>query len=177
MLTYDPASGSYDRTLVDGISENVPVTVTDVQNAATSGELKGLFDSKEMVNEYRADLETFAANLITEVNAQHEKGYDLYGYTNRRFFIGTGADDIVVNPAIKENVFRIAAASTQDGGPGDGSNALAISRLRETGFDDSYRNLISRLGVDTNESRRMKENQEALVGQLENGRRAFPAYL
>ncbi len=39
-------------------------------------------------------------------------------------------------------------------------------------FDDYYKNLISQLGVESHEARRMVDNQEALVGQLSEKRDA-----
>ncbi|HHX94693.1 MAG TPA: flagellar hook-associated protein FlgK, partial [Clostridia bacterium] len=180
---FNTETGIYDSPLVDGaggsfntlkIQDDSAVLVKgsgeqteEIEITVSRGELKGLFNSKEMLDQYKEDLETFVANLITEVNAQHTQGYDIDGEPGQSFFWGEPAADFIeVNPNIKSDVSKIAAASAPDGGPGDGSNALAVSRLREKGFDDDYRNLISRLGVDTNESRRMKENQEALVGQL-----------
>lgn len=141
----------------------------------SSGELKGLLDARDnLLDQYRIKLNTFAENLINQVNAQHAMGYDLNGGLGLPFFTGNNASDIQVNPAIVDDVFLIAAAATADGVPGDGSNALAISELRNaegvcagSSFNDYYRNLIAGLGVDTNEAQRMTTNQEALVGQLE----------
>lgn len=205
VLLYNSATGSYDSRLVDGAGgiyntlqtgttaegkmtvqwktynstqpeTNQPVTGEELE--ISSGELKGLFDSKGLLDEYKTDLNTFVTDLITQVNGQHAKGYDLYGNTGQSFFWGEPAADFIeVSPDIKSDVSKIAAAQTTGGqdtdgdgivdNSGDGGNALEISKLRKNGLDDYYRNLISRLGVDTNESQRMAENQEALVGQLE----------
>jgi len=66
---------------------------------------------------------------------------------------------------------------------GDGSNALALAQLKHeltmvlpgneqpTGtFEDYYRAVIGQLGVAGQEARRMVENQELLVSQLQNNR-------
>ncbi|MBC7293671.1 MAG: hypothetical protein H5T84_06165, partial [Thermoleophilia bacterium] len=68
---------------------------------------------------------------------------------------------------------------------GDGTNALAIARLRrqlidfdgnDTGdftFDDYYKNFIARLGVAAHEAQRMVENQNVLVEQLNKRKEAI----
>ncbi|MDO9574323.1 MAG: flagellar basal body rod C-terminal domain-containing protein, partial [Candidatus Contubernalis sp.] len=94
---------------------------------------------------------------------------------------------------------KLVAASTYDiegANPGDGSNALAIAKLRYSRIDTSpdpddphnikvrikldlngvstfenfYRDSIARMGVDAQESQHMAENQAALIG-LMNKRR------
>ena len=191
-LAVDAVSGmvewdSYTSTEPAG---NLPVAGDDLgvsdsgtQRTISSGELRGLFDSRDnLVQEYIDDLDTFASELIDEVNTIHQTGFGLDGITTGlNFFTGTDASDIVVNPVIDNDPTLIGSASTAAGVPGDGSKALELSNLRQdttacggaSSFDDFYRNLISRLGVDTAESQRMVENQEALVGQLEERRESI----
>jgi flagellar hook-associated protein 1 FlgK len=177
---YNSTSGNYDNPLVDGLAAN-SVTVDSVHDAATSGELKGLFEVRdELLVEYNEDLDVFAQAMIDGVNSLHAQGYDLNGEHGLPFFVGTGAADIDINPEIEGDILKLAASSTLEGIPGDGSNALAISNLRNTanatlgsGFNDYYRNIISRLGVETNEASRMCENQQALFGQLEQRKQSI----
>ncbi len=79
------------------------------------------------------------------------------------------ASDITVNPDF-ENLNLIAAASSQDGAPGDGSNALKLANVRHDNSlfqwgsaDDFIKSLVSNLGVDTQEAVRVRENQEVLI--------------
>lgn len=154
--------------------ENLEISSAAGRKEILSGELRGLFDARDnLLAEYQNDINVFAANLIEEVNAIHETGYGLDGSTGLQFFSGTGAADISINAVVETDIMKLAASSTAAGIPGDGSNALAISNLRDasnvcesSSFNDYYRNIVSRLGVDTNESKRMSENQEALFGQL-----------
>ncbi|NLO89037.1 MAG: flagellar hook-associated protein FlgK [Clostridia bacterium] len=155
------------------------------------GELKGLFDARDVILDgYMKNIDSFALGLKNIINEYHQKGYDLNGKEGGEFFTGTGAADITISSDIENDVSKIAAALNKESIPGDGSNALIIARLQsarlfydvdkgelrlpnegETGntsFEDFYNNLISSLGVATNESQRMVENQEALVDQLDN---------
>lgn len=199
---YNGATDSYDSRLVDGIEGHTNILETDdgsgslvIQWADYSstepagqlpaagdelqvngGKLYGLFDVRDnLISEYTTMLDTFASNLITQVNAIHADGYDLDGASGGEFFNGSSAVDIVIDPDISGDVSKIAAALDPDDLSGDGSNALAISKLRSkegvcggTSFDDYYRNLVSGLGVDSNEAQRMTTNQQALVDQLES---------
>ncbi|HHY91661.1 MAG TPA: hypothetical protein GX503_08345, partial [Clostridiales bacterium] len=93
-------------------------------------------------------------------------------------------NEIDISDGIKNSLNNIAAASTHDGSgsglPGDGSNALKLSDLRNDvkmftwgSPDDFFKSLISNLGVDTQEAIRMTENQEVLINQIENSRQAI----
>jgi len=170
--------------------DDLGVSDDTTQRTISGGELKGLFDARDqLLSEYMDDLNSLAAGIINEINAVHRNGFDLNGNAGGDFFTGTGARDIALAGNIEANVSAIAAASYSPTVPGDGTNALKIAKLKSTNlyydeatkelrspvppevgnttFDDFYRNLIARLGVDTHESERMVENQEALVEQLE----------
>lgn len=141
----------------------------------TGGNLKGIKDILSKLQAYEDDLDALAAGLIGAVNGLHASGYDLYGSTGVEFFTGTGAADIAVNSDIVDDLGKIAAAGIS-GAPGDGANALAIAQLQNsniaglggTTIGGYYKNMIARLGVETQESVRMVENQQALVDQLSN---------
>ncbi|HBT20196.1 MAG TPA: flagellar hook-associated protein FlgK [Peptococcaceae bacterium] len=175
-----PAAGD-----VLGVSDD-----TD-KRAISDGKLKGLFDARDvLLKGYMETLNSFALGLINVINEYHKNGYDLNGNAGGEFFSGTGATDITISDNIESDVSRIAAALYSETIPGDGSNALRIAELQSTrlfydssagelrlpgggemgntSFEDFYNNLISSLGVATNESQRMLENQEALVDQLNN---------
>ena len=81
----------------------------------TSGELAG---SLSVVNQYvpgyQASLDQVAQSLMGSVNHLMSTGYDLNGNQGSPFFLGTGASDIKVNPAVAADPSRIAAASAPD---------------------------------------------------------------
>ncbi|WP_165000342.1 flagellar hook-associated protein FlgK [Anaerophilus nitritogenes] len=89
------------------------------------------------------------------------------------------AGKIDLDEKIKNDPNRIAAASEKDM-PGDGRNALALLKMRHDtnmfswGTPDDYVNsLISNVGVDGQEAKRMVDNQKVLIAQIENKRQSI----
>ena len=79
----------------------------------TGGEMKGLFDSRDIfIPEYESWLDTLAIGLVQEVNAQHVLGYNLMGYNGFYFFDTqvTGASNINLSATVLSDVKNIAAA-------------------------------------------------------------------
>jgi len=95
------------------------------------------------------------------------------------FFQGTGAEDMTLSEAVEENLNYIAAS--QNGAPGDNSNALAISQLKEkltmeegvSTFSGYYNGIIGKLGIEATEANTLKENQDLLITELENRRQSI----
>ncbi|MEW8959046.1 MAG: flagellar hook-associated protein FlgK [Moorella sp. (in: firmicutes)] len=169
--------------LVDIVSGSYDLSPSNLE--ATSGEIKGLQRVRETVQEYLDELDVLVSELASAVNEKHKAGVDLWGKGGEDFFVtidGSGeikAGNIAVNPDIRENVGKIAAAQPSDDpklAQGDGSNALAIAQLQSqirealnnTTFDDYYKNFTAKLGVDAHEASRMTTNQGVLVDQLTN---------
>jgi flagellar hook-associated protein 1 FlgK len=101
----------------------------------TSGELAG---SLSVVNQYvpgyQQTLDQVAQSLMGSVNYLMSTGYDLNGNQGTPFFLGTGASDIEVNPAVAANPSLIAAASAPTPASSsatnqDGSIAAAVGEL------------------------------------------------
>ncbi|MCR3920908.1 MAG: flagellar hook-associated protein FlgK [Firmicutes bacterium] len=165
-----------------------------------NGEIGGLQSVRDTnLKDYMQTFESMAWGIITEVNAAHSQGMDLFGDQGTNFFTGTHLENLAVSDEIKANVGKIAAAALPDdwsepGAPnaGDGNNALQIAQLRnasmvedtdaelqnrlrlpadgETGittFENFYKDLIARLGVDSQESSRMSENQQSLIHMMQ----------
>jgi flagellar hook-associated protein 1 FlgK len=85
-----------------------------------SGEMKAIFDCRDtIIPEYQANLDILAQTLVATINAQHEKGYNLFGYTGIDFFEPgvTGASDIALSASILADVQNIAAASAGEANP------------------------------------------------------------
>jgi len=111
----------------------------------SGGELDGYVQACNIITTLRSNLDTLANELITDINQWHQAGFDLNGDGGVDFFIGDGADDIQVSPALYNysnpllgHPELVAAAMTLDPGPppipnvGDGSNALRIADLGNT---------------------------------------------
>lgn len=166
--------GSFN--LLDGATQTVtPLTIPLNWADVTNGALYGINAVLNKLQSYEDDLDTLADNFINEINALHTAGFDLSGAAGTNFFNGAGASGIVVNPAIEADV-NLVAAGLNPGVAGDGSNALRIAQLQNTviaalgnsTFDNYYKNLIAKLGINAQESARMVESQQALVDQLTN---------
>lgn len=115
-----------------------------------SGSLRALIDGVEVLDDWAQRLDLMADTLMTEVNAIHATGYDLYGNPGGALFTGTDADldgvidaeTLGINPAIYNggmpggDVSLVAAAETlASAGPppvpnaGDGQVAFNIAAL------------------------------------------------
>lgn len=92
------------------------------------------------------------------------------------------AKDLTISSDIndEDGANKIAASSTQEGLPGDGSNASKMFKLRHD--DDMFKwgspvgfvkSLISNLGVDTQEAIRMQDNQTVLIDQVDINRQSI----
>lgn len=199
-FTYSVASdGSVSITLGGGGKLVEGTTIHELQSSGSvvswvegtqptiySGEIYGLQEARDKVNTYLIELDKLAYYLATEINTKHTAGYDLFGQLGEEFFVANGggtvtASNIQVNPDIKGNVAKIAAAKEQTGIPGDGNNALAIAQLKyklitdlgNVTFDDKYKNFTAMLGVQAHEATRMTTNQNVLVNQLTNRRESI----
>lgn len=172
------------HTLVqDGASFPLPTTL-DIANRALdntptdiriqSGQLRGLMDSLAQLQSYRADLNTFASTLITQVNAIHSTGYGLDDNTGYLFFSGTDASDIDLHSDISDP--NHIAASALASAPGNNGVAQALANLRNApqaslggqSLTQYYRALMGRLGNDAQVSRNRAESQQLTVEHLIN---------
>jgi flagellar hook-associated protein 1 len=78
----------------------------------SSGALAGMLDTvNNSIPSAQQGLDQVAQSLMGSVNYLMSTGYDLNGNKGTAFFLGTGASDIEVNPAITANPSLIAAAS------------------------------------------------------------------
>lgn len=142
----------------------------------SGGEIYGLIRSRDViVSEFAEKLNQIATEIITKVNQVHRSGYDLNGNQGINLFGGNGASDIKINDLLARNSSLIAASSTRDNVEGNGNNALAINKLRDTGLFDSgtasiskfYQNLIAELGVNSLSSQNYLQTNQDVIKQLE----------
>ncbi|WP_408955663.1 flagellar hook-associated protein FlgK [Natroniella sp. ANB-PHB2] len=146
-----------------------------------SGEIKGLQDVRDKVDDYRVNnLDRLTRRLVSEVNHIHSNGYDMEGdAVDEGFFTFNTEDDgkvptaghIQVNENIVDDPSKIAASA--NGELGDGSNAQRIADLRykgdainSTGFNDYWQTQTSMLGIDIERADRMHSNQKVLTDDL-----------
>jgi flagellar hook-associated protein 1 FlgK len=122
-----------------------------------SGSVKGLIDVRDdSIKDLQDQLNTLASNLITEVNALHQTGFNLSGVNDGSltFFTGTNASDIGVDSAIISDPRLLQAAGTGEVGDNTVIRAMAevgdiaISGLSNMTFSEHYGNTISRFGQD-----------------------------
>ncbi|NMD42316.1 MAG: flagellar hook-associated protein FlgK [Firmicutes bacterium] len=145
-----------------------------------SGRVKGLLEGiNQVIPRLQRELNDQVTCLVEELNELHRRGYGLDGESGRDFFapIDDGAVPAALqfslNRAILDDVTLIAAA-TSPGEPGNGENSLSIARLRSEkimdggsiSLMDSYRGMISGLGVEGRESERMAGAFREAAAQL-----------
>ncbi len=184
----DPITG------VDPMISGSPVTWTSTGTAVTvnGGEMLALSEIANTITvAYLNDLNDMAGEFATHINTLHFAGFGLATPpgappTNNNFFAGgppINAANIQVAASMSD-LKNIAAATTggtalfPSGVPGDGSNALAMAKLKHAPtmngdtvtYDDFFRSLVSTLGVQSQEAGRMSDNQRYLLAQLENSR-------
>lgn len=163
---------------------------------ASKGKLLALIDSygysttdttgTTVVNGYYpemlANLDRLAQVFIAEFNAQHMQGHvlnaaDPADTNGKEFFVGTSASTISVDNAIINNP-NLLAASNAPAEEGNGQGAFNLANLQLKGvmgldnasFQNFYTGLIGRLGVDGEESERLRFNSETIRISVENNR-------
>lgn len=162
--------------------------------AVRGGEIGGLLEVRDVnVKTYMEDFSSLVWGLSQAVNDLHEQGMDLEGELGQSFFVGDHLENWTVNADIKDSLYKVAAASydAEKPNPGDGSWAVKIAQLRQqpmvlhkeapvskrltmpgeeqvatTTLENFYRDSVARLGVDSQESQRMTENQTTLLEMM-----------
>ena len=145
------------------------------------GTLRGLQEAtNEILPNLQDEINDIAYTLSEEINKLHKDGYGLNGEAGNPFFAEMDPEDDIalahqfeINPDIAEDTDLIAA-STTEGDPGNGDNALNIQRVRDEDImngqatvEDHFRGVISSLGVEAQESQRMKDSLEDTENELQ----------
>jgi len=144
----DPAKPGRVRVVFDYSGELAPL----------GGEIAGLAEVRDdYIDKYISWLDTLAQTLADEINAIHLAGFDLDGNPGVELFTygENPARSLELNVAVQGQPELLAASD--DGAPGNGSNALAIAmlaqaRLLEGGevtLEEYYADFISEVGTDT----------------------------
>ena len=141
-----------------------------------TGTLGGLL---ELLNQHlpdlRAELDTLAASLVTEVNALHRAGVTPAGATGTDFFdpAGVTAGTIALTAAVAADGGAIAAGATA--AAGDGAIALQLAGLGSTGLAslgggtlrEQYVTLASSLGLAVRTADQQVTTHQALLDQAQ----------
>ncbi len=149
----------------------------------SGGELKGMMDLRDnKVQVYIHRLAVFASTFAQKFNEVHRNGFDLNGNQGGNFFKDlqnlSPYELIAIEQDILNDINRIAAAGSKSGVPGDNTNALELAAVKNRyysdisgTFDDFYGSLISKIGIDSQEAKRMADSQEFIVSQLDQRRK------
>lgn len=109
------------------------------------GRLGGLVQARDVdLASLETGLDNFAFDVATAINTLHSGGYGTDGVTNRALFTlpntaANASQRIAVDPTVAGNPAAIAAATDPLLVPGDNTNALALSQLRETPLNGGLR--------------------------------------
>lgn len=165
-----------------------------------SGELQGRMESFGILGREKTStipsmqekINDLAMTFASAVNTVHMSGLNLDNINavsdiKVNFFTGTSIKDIEVNPEIMDSLNLIAAANEEVAGQsstGNGKNAQDMANIKfdatlsfkssgtNSTVGDFYRNIISQLGIDSQESGRMQSNSEVIINQVENRRQS-----
>lgn len=148
------------------------VNIAGTRASISSGSMRALMDAMQYIRDYRDRLDRLAQELVERVNTIHRAGYGLDGSTNNRLLEGTNALNLRVSADITD-INRIAAGATN--APGDGNNALMLSRLRMQNFasldnktiPDFYSAIVAELGQHTRSASIGRENSKILMQNLQ----------
>lgn len=150
---------------------------------AGGGEIGGLLQSIASASSYLSSLDSLANELKTSINGLHSTGVGAGGLTGILFFDDadpqTGAADFGLSAAVKADASVIMSGTS--GASGDGSLALALSRMREAAigglagksFKDFYGDLVATVGSDTAYYADQVDTQAAVMASIENRRQAI----
>lgn len=208
-----PTVDGFSRVVWQGADPDDSANWVDLGNAM--GELQATIEVRDqyLVN-FRNQFDTFAKGVANAVNVIHQTGQGLEAESTTGIEFFTKIDDsqpftaqnITVNPLIRDNLNRIATGTIPLDGSGDhikdadgndlievgdASVALDIASLSQGweklqaylnpgdpmpldagSLGDFYGSVISQMGVDIQQSKRMAEGQSVLVNHMNNQREA-----
>jgi flagellar hook-associated protein 1 FlgK len=149
----------------------------DVTPEFTGGQVGGLLQVRDtLVPKYQGQLDQFAYDLATTVNAVHVTGFGSGGGTNQNFFappagVAGAASSIAVDAAVAADSSLVAASSS--GTAGDNGTAAALAALRNASPGpsgsspaDAWAQLVYRVGADSADATNSKTTRQQIVNQL-----------
>ncbi len=127
------------------------------------------------------ELRLLAEAIRAAVNEVHGQGYDLNGVSGIEFFSADASRGVLtVNPELTADTDLVAAGGVAGAGPGDGSNALEMSALREGAMEligdrgpgEFLRSVVADIGIRAEQAEQMQHNSQVMLVQLMNQRDA-----
>jgi flagellar hook-associated protein 1 FlgK len=155
--------GGAAAPLIDGSTVNWPAPAMP----NPGGKIGALMDAASptgTIATYRSELGAFAQALTTKVNAIYNPaaGTNFFAYD-------AATATLSLDPAVTPATVRAGA-----GAPGDNSAALALAELRGEpgGVNDSYAQLVTRIGTEVADAKRTAINANALSNSIEDRRQS-----
>jgi flagellar hook-associated protein 1 FlgK len=149
----------------------------DVTPELTGGQVGGWLKVRDtLVPSYQNQLDQFAYDVATTVNAIHVTGYGAGGGTNQNFFappagVAGAAKTMSIDAAVAADSSLVAASST--GTAGDNQTAAALAALRNASLGPSgsspanaWAQLVYRVGADSADAANSKTTRQQIVDQL-----------
>jgi flagellar hook-associated protein 1 FlgK len=142
--------------------------------AVTGGSIQGTMQARDgTIANLRADINSLASLLITEVNNVHSAGFSLSGTTGAAFFSGNNAADIGVNAALMNDPTLLQAAGV-NGAAGDNQTALALAQLAQTKyaalntqtFNQAYGQTVATFGQELSSVNTKLSDQQTIENML-----------
>jgi len=105
----------------------------DVTSQLTQGSMGGIVQALQVVEEAKARLNALTSTLASQVNAQHEAGYDLYGETGVPFFTSDNGQPVDASNLVLafNDPKKVAAASDPNYLSSDNTNIKALMALAD----------------------------------------------
>jgi flagellar hook-associated protein 1 FlgK len=153
---------------------------SDVTSQITGGQLKGLLDARdEGIPSTQSALDNLAANLISAVNTQQQKGFDLNGAQGQVFYVpftpatpGSNAGAAVAMAVALASPDQVAASS--DGTAGNSGNATALAEIQNQAIVAGetpaayYAALVDQVGNSVSTASSEEEGVSLVLQQLTN---------
>ena len=163
-----PNGSIYDVYLAQA-GGGAPAKLTPQPSTGKLGATLALRDT--IIPGYQAKVDALANTIATQVNTQHQLGYDLTGSLGAAFFTGTTAATFSLNTTAITSTDKIAASGSATS-LGNNTNALALAQLGEqkyaalntTTFSSYFNTLVSTVGLDV-ESAKTTEAQDIAFTQ------------
>ena len=168
--TGDIGTGSAMIRVTD--ASGAVLAVLDVGSSYTAGDVLQIADGVSI--SFGSGAIVLDDELTFDVTNDSDTSNILAALGINTFFTGKDASTIAVSQYIKDDVTRIAAASTA--AQGDNTNALRLLNLQyaastnSSTFSDFLHSTVAQLGVETAEKASEKESFNLLLTNLENRR-------
>ncbi len=169
--------GSFDVVVVDSNGNHTTASIT-INDSSTFSDVKDSLSNISGISAY------IGGNNHLVVQADTGKKFfltnDNTGFLASvgmgTFFSGNSASNMKLNPAIANDFSKIAAGLTDNAG--DGQNAAAIAGLSSaqvlkngtTSITELYNSLVSDVGIDGQNYKSLKNNQQSLTNQINTER-------